>query len=259
MKKLLVFSISALLLWIIPVTTAAAASLPDAPSDFYIYDEADVIDPDVEELILNVNRNYENTEEKPQVVVATVETLDGLSVEEYATELFTKWGIGQEDTDNGVLLLISENDREIRIEVGYGLEGAITDASAGRMIDSQLDALGTDDYSTAVEGIFTSLSQSVNEEYGYDQEEILGFVPEPQESSDSSSDLIFGIIFTLIILFGGIFSANSGGRGGRGGRGGGFGGGYYGGYGGGGFSGGGSSGSSGGGGMSGGGGASSGF
>lgn len=254
MKKSIILVVGVLLGIFNPLMTVSASSLPEASTGFYIYDEADIIDSEVETFILNVNQNYENTDEQPQIVVAAVESLNGLSVEEYATELFTKWGIGQEETDNGVLLLISENDREIRIEVGYGLEGAITDASAGRMIDSQMDALGSDDYSTAVDGIFTNIAQSVNDEYGYDQEDILGFVPEPPESS-SDSENNYWIILVLLIMIGGRFIGGN--RGGRG-RGGGFGGGYYGGFGGGSSSGG-NSGSFGGGGMSGGGGSSRGF
>ncbi|MFJ1627716.1 YgcG family protein [Marinilactibacillus psychrotolerans] len=254
MKKSIILVLGILFVIFNPIMTVTASTLPEASTDFYVYDEADIIDSEVENFILNVNRNYENTDEQPQIVVAAVESLDGLSVEEYATELFTKWKIGQEDSDNGVLLLISESDREIRIEVGYGLEGAITDASAGRMIDRQMDALGADDYSTAVEGIFTNIAQSVNEEYGYDQEEILGFVPEPQESSSDSENNYWIILVVLILFVGRFIGGNRGGRG----RGGGFGGGYYGGFGGG-SSNGGSSGSFGGGGMSGGGGSSRGF
>lgn len=69
-----------------------------------------------------------------QVVVLTVPSLEGESVERYATRVFNAWGLGQAETDNGVLVLIARDDREMRIEVGYGLEGTLTDSRAGRII-----------------------------------------------------------------------------------------------------------------------------
>ena len=63
-----------------------------------------------------------------QVVVATVPSLSGTSVENYANRLFRAWQLGQKQKNNGVLLLVAPSERKVRIEVGYGLEGALTDA-----------------------------------------------------------------------------------------------------------------------------------
>jgi len=63
-----------------------------------------------------------------QVVVATVPSLEGYEVEDYANRLFRQWQLGQKDKNNGVLLLVAPKERKVRIEVGYGLEGALTDA-----------------------------------------------------------------------------------------------------------------------------------
>jgi uncharacterized protein len=63
-----------------------------------------------------------------QLVVATVGTLEGNEIEPYANQLFRSWQLGQADKDNGVLLLVAPNERRVRIEVGYGLEGTLTDA-----------------------------------------------------------------------------------------------------------------------------------
>jgi uncharacterized protein len=73
-----------------------------------------------------------------EVAVVSVVDLGGLTVEEYAVQLFQAWGIGQKDEDNGVLLLMSLTDRKVRIEVGYGLEGIITDGRSGRILDSEV-------------------------------------------------------------------------------------------------------------------------
>lgn len=73
-------------------------------------------------------------ETSAEVAVVTVASLDGRSIEEYATALFNEWGIGKADRDNGVLVLVSPADRAMRIEVGYGLEPVLPDGLAGAII-----------------------------------------------------------------------------------------------------------------------------
>src|SRR5476649_1694309 len=63
-----------------------------------------------------------------QLVVATVTSLDGQEIEPYANELFRAWKLGEKTKNNGVLLLVAPNEKRVRIEVGYGLEGTLTDA-----------------------------------------------------------------------------------------------------------------------------------
>lgn len=69
-----------------------------------------------------------------EIAVATVTSLEGLTVEEFATKLFAAWGIGQAGKDNGVLILVAPSERRMRIEVGYGLEGVLPDGLAGQII-----------------------------------------------------------------------------------------------------------------------------
>lgn len=73
-----------------------------------------------------------------QLAVLLVPTTGDDSIEEYAVRTFEKWKLGQKKVDDGVLLLVAKNDRTLRIEVGYGLEGAITDVQAGRIISEQI-------------------------------------------------------------------------------------------------------------------------
>ena len=69
-----------------------------------------------------------------EIAVATVPSLDSVSVNEYANKLFKAWGVGQQAKDNGVLVLVAPTEREIHIEVGYGLEGVLPDGLAGAII-----------------------------------------------------------------------------------------------------------------------------
>jgi len=86
-----------------------------------------------EQLVAKVER-----ETKCEIAVAVIDNLKGLTIEDYAVRLFEKWGIGKKAKDNGVLLLVSMDERELRIEVGYGLEGVITDIEAKNIIDDAI-------------------------------------------------------------------------------------------------------------------------
>lgn len=73
-------------------------------------------------------------QQSTQIVIVMIPTLGGQTIEQYANTLFRAWGIGQKGKDNGVLVLVAKNDRKMRIEVGYGAEGAITDLAAQQII-----------------------------------------------------------------------------------------------------------------------------
>ena len=73
-----------------------------------------------------------------QVAVVTLSSLQGNSVEDVSLEIGRKWGVGQKGKDNGVVILVAPGDRKMRIEVGYGLEGVITDGKAGRIRDDYM-------------------------------------------------------------------------------------------------------------------------
>jgi uncharacterized protein len=73
-----------------------------------------------------------------EIAVVTLNTIGTTPIEEYAVDLFEKWGIGKKDKDNGLLILVAVNERQVRIEVGYGLEGVITDGLAGQIIREKI-------------------------------------------------------------------------------------------------------------------------
>ena len=107
-----------------------AAEIPTAPTkNIYVADYAAMIDDATKNQILAIGGELDK-KYKAQIVVVTLDNLGGSSIEEYANELFNSWGIGDKDLNNGVLILIAKNERRFRIEVGYGLEGAITDGYA---------------------------------------------------------------------------------------------------------------------------------
>ncbi|MDR0253704.1 MAG: TPM domain-containing protein, partial [Brucellaceae bacterium] len=77
-------------------------------------------------------------ESSDQIVVATVPSLNGMDIETYANRLYRAWAIGQKSENNGILLLVAPNERKVRIEVGYGLEGTVTDALSAIIIQNAI-------------------------------------------------------------------------------------------------------------------------
>ncbi len=85
---------------------------------------------------LNQQLQQLETQDSTQIVVLTIDSLQGESLEQYSLKVAETWKIGQKERDNGALLLVVVNDRKVRIEVGYGLEGRLTDLISGRIIDN---------------------------------------------------------------------------------------------------------------------------
>lgn len=111
--------------------TAKAAGVPALVGR--VNDYASMISPQARAVIEQKLKALE-AEDGTQVAVLTVPSLDGQPIEEFSIKVGEAWKIGQKGTDNGILLIVSKSDRAIRIEVGYGLEGRLTDLQAGRII-----------------------------------------------------------------------------------------------------------------------------
>jgi len=100
----------------------------------YVNDYGDMISPSVEADLAGKLKTFEETD-STQLVVLTVPSLEGDPVEDYSIRVAEAWKLGQKRKDNGILFLVSREDRKMRIEVGRGLEGKLTDLTAGRIID----------------------------------------------------------------------------------------------------------------------------
>ena len=97
-----------------------------------VTDQADLLTSSEERRLTAKLTAYEDTT-STQIVVVTIPSLEGVPAAEYALALGRSWGVGQAGQDNGVVILVARDDREVRIETGYGLEGAIPDAVAARI------------------------------------------------------------------------------------------------------------------------------
>jgi len=103
----------------------------------YVSDFANILSAQARQGLEQTLRQIEQ-DTTAEVVVVTVPSLGGTTVEDYAVRLFEQWKIGKKGKDNGVLLLIAPQERDMRIEVGYGLEPVITDARASQIIRNQI-------------------------------------------------------------------------------------------------------------------------
>ncbi|MGE5422426.1 MAG: TPM domain-containing protein [Ignavibacteriales bacterium] len=115
----------------------ASADIPEAPKYLYVLDQADILSPETESTIIGTSEELAQAT-KAQVAVVTVKSLNDQPIEEVALAILRKWGLGDKQLNNGVLILISPNDRQARIEVGYGLEGVLPDGKTGRIQDENM-------------------------------------------------------------------------------------------------------------------------
>jgi uncharacterized protein len=131
-------SLAAILLAFFAGTEGAPAQEITFPSlTGRVVDEAGLLDA---ALRTEIEAKLAALEEKTtdQLVVVTVRSLAGRTIEDYGNRLFRAWAIGQKDKNNGVLLVVAPNERKVRIEVGYGLEGALPDAIASLIIQNSI-------------------------------------------------------------------------------------------------------------------------
>ena len=240
MLRILVSTL-ALLLFAAP-GASAAPGFP--PLTGRVVDDAAILSPEVQEH-LGALLAQEEKQTGNQVVIATLKSLQGYSIETYGYQLGRYWGIGQKGKSNGAILIVVPSTHQVRIEVGYGLEGELTDAQSKIIIDEfMLPAFRRGDYDGGVSAGTDAILK------------VLGGVALPSEDEQSSDQdqhhhssgppWLFIVIFLIWIVFGRFLWPLlflGGGWGSRRGFGGGFGGGGFGGggFGGGGFSGGGGS------------------
>ncbi|MBO2008751.1 TPM domain-containing protein [Hymenobacter negativus] len=155
-----------------------------------------------------------NDSTSSQIAVVTVPTLDGDDIADYAQQLYEKWGIGQKGKNNGILVLVAQQEHTARIQTGYGLEGAVPDAIAKRIISNTLvPAFRQNQYYAGLDRATDQLISLAKGEYKGDPSD----VGRPQGRDRSGSGIPFWvIIIVLIIIFAMLRNRGGGGRGNRG-------------------------------------------
>ncbi|MCK9483251.1 MAG: TPM domain-containing protein [Candidatus Marinimicrobia bacterium] len=197
-----------------------------------VTDLAGILSPS-EEARLEENLMVFENETSNQIAVLIINSLDGESIEQYSIQVVDQWQLGTAQKDNGVLLLIAVQDRQVRIEVGYGLEGVLTDLISFQIIRNVIaPQFRNGNYYAGIDQGLRAIMMTTKNEYKGDPRQQKNY---DVERGKSIASLVFMIIFILIFLCSGkkgrrnllwalFFSNMFGGRGGGWRSGGGFGG-----------------------------------
>ena len=189
---------------------AIAQNIPPRPNPpRLVNDFADVLSADQEARLEQKLVAYDDSTSN-QIAIVTIRTLEGYPIEEYSLKILRDWGIGNKTTNNGALILAVIDDRQIRIEVGYGLEGAIPDITANQIIRNDIaPSFRSENYYEGFEKASESIIKAAAGEYkapaGY------------RDKNGKGGKSLGGIVIAMIILIYILSNINR-----RGGGGGGF-------------------------------------
>jgi uncharacterized protein len=184
---------------------ASAQNIPPRPNPpRLVNDFAGVLSPaEVQQLEQQLVAYDDSTSN--QIAIVTVKTLDDYPIEEYALKILREWGVGNKKTNNGIVILAAIEDRKIRIEVGYGLEGAIPDITANHIIQNDIAPnFRSGDYYEGLSKAAASIIKAAAGEYK---------APEGYRKKGGKSGIPIGlIIFVIVMII--IFSGRNRGGGG---------------------------------------------
>ena len=184
--RFLLLTLTALLFW-----TAGAAALDIPRPSGYVNDTAGMLSQTTRLKLEQFLRDFEKSD-STQIVVLTIPSLENEALEDFSLKVFGDWKVGQAGKDNGALLLIAKQERKIRIEVGYGLEGRLTDLLSGRIIDNEISPrFKQGDFDGGVVSGVVAMAEAVRGEYtGTGQ----------TNNSRKKKSNPFGLIFLLFFL-----------------------------------------------------------
>lgn len=155
--------------------------------DGFVVDSANIIDDTIESQLETELQSYRD-QGIAQISVVTIQTLNDYPIEDYGIELGRFWGVGEKEKNNGVIFLISVADRAMRIEVGYGLEGALTDAESSWIIKDVTPYFQSGKYTEGIQFGTNAIIEAVANEYA------------PTQPSSKRSNINFNTVFILGIF-----------------------------------------------------------
>ncbi|MFW6145661.1 MAG: TPM domain-containing protein [bacterium] len=174
---------------------AQDSEFPERPSSPRIVNDFEDILSSTEEQRLEEKLVQFNRETSTQIAVVSLNDLRGYDISDYAVRLAHEWGVGQEDKDNGILILVSPENREVFIATGYGLEGAVPDATAKQIVDNEiLPHFRNDNYYEGLDEATTVLLDLTKGEYTAEN------YMERSGGGESKAPYPIGIVFLLVII-----------------------------------------------------------
>lgn len=174
----------------------AAFKIPDAPSN-YVSDYANALTLSQAQSLNYILRNYE-TQTTNQIFIAIFNSLEGESLEDISVRIAERWKPGVKDKDNGVLVLGFLQDRKIRIEVGYGLEGVLTDALSMAVIENEIaPSFRAGDYYSGLQAAVDKMIKIISKDIS--PQELQQYVHRAS-GSQSKGKSIFSFIFLILFI-----------------------------------------------------------
>ena len=190
---------TALVAAILTFAAVAAFALTFPQLTGRVVDEAGVLDEATRQTITDKLAAVE-AKSGDQIVVVTLKSLQDTSIEDYGYQLGRAWGIGEKDKSNGALLIVAPNERKVRIEVGYGLEGALTDAVTRLIIQNAiLPRFRAGDFAGGISRGVDDIIQVVSGDAEEFQRRAAQRPDKPPQGVDAAT-VIF-VIFMLIVIF----------------------------------------------------------
>jgi uncharacterized protein len=198
--------LSLLLLFFFLPLPSRAADIPSPPADLYVLDQASVMSDETRSIIISTSQDLAR-QTKAQVVVVTLDTLNDQVLEEVSLAILREWGIGDKELNNGVLILLVPSEHKSRIEVGYGLEGVLTDGKTGRIQDEyMLPYFKQEQYDQGLRNGYLAVVQEVAKEYNVTLTQNQDYQPVPGETDTSSQPTptwlkLLGIILVILLIW----------------------------------------------------------
>lgn len=180
----------------------AAIRYPTPTSNKYLNDYAGVVDDSSSKQIIALGSELEK-QTGAQAVIVTIDSLEGIPIEDYANGLFRKWGIGQASKDNGLLILLAVKDKAWRVEVGRGLEGRLPDALTNRvMVELGRDYFAEGEYGQGLAKTYSVFCDEIATEYGVTLSHSLHVILPTQNvaSRQQRSNLPYFLIIGLLAI-----------------------------------------------------------
>jgi uncharacterized protein len=203
--------------------TARAEQVKNLKPQGYVNDFAGVLSAQTKDKLTALCAEVDQ-KTRAQIAIVTVSSLEGEPIEQYSIDLATTWGIGPQQKDRGVLILLAPNDRKYRIEVGYGLEGILPDGKVGGFGREAVPLLRQNDYNGAVLLMTERVAQVIAEDQKVSLDSLAGAPPLPSEPDRSlfpMSSIVWLLVFIIFLvspvagfvlnlLFGGLIGSRRG-------------------------------------------------
>lgn len=198
--KYIHFSCFLLLITLFSIVPVKALSTLPVPTSYkYINDYTNTLDNLSINNIISIGQELERQTAVQQVVVM-INSTEGIPIEDYSNKLFRDWGIGQKEQDNGILILISLNDKAWRVEVGRGLEGAMPDALSSRIMQNYAKPyFVANDYPTGIVNSYKAFAEEIAKSYNV----TLSYnnnINNTDTNKPNSKSSVFAILFILLLF-----------------------------------------------------------